>query len=110
MLRENHECASLNREYGFYKKVEVKIIFIHGELSPSLKNLGQINEFIRPTEVHDGGLLYCLVSSDSESNLIELELNYGEVFYTFIERKIDNFLSTHNFGVLVRAFKLLKRI
>ena len=78
LLRGNHECASLNREYGFYDEckrrynvklwkkfvdvfncmpysaiVEDKIIFMHGGLSPSLKNLGQLNEIIRPTDVPD---------------------------------------------------------
>ena len=33
--------------------VEDKIIFMHGGLSPSLKNLGQLNEIIRPTDVPD---------------------------------------------------------
>ena len=98
LLRGNHECASLNREYGFYDEckrrynirlwkkfvdvfncmpysaiVEDKIIFMHGGLSPSLKNLGQLNEIIRPTDVPDLGLLFDLLNSNPSKDVIEYD-------------------------------------
>ena len=134
LLRGNHECASLNREYGFYDEckrryniklwkkfvdvfncmpysaiVEDKIIFMHGGLSPSLKNLSQLNEIIRPTDVPDEGLLCDLVWSDPESNLKGWELNDRGVSYTFNERIIDNFLTIHNLEVLVRAHQVVEK-
>ena len=134
LLRGNHECASLNREYGFYDEckrrynvklwkkfvdvfncmpysaiVEDKIIFMHGGLSPSLKSLGQLNEIIRPTDVPDEGLLCDLVWSDPESNLKGWELNDRGVSYTFNERIIDNFLTIHNLEVLVRAHQVVEK-
>ena len=134
LLRGNHECASLNREYGFYDEckrryniklwkkfvdvfncmpytaiVEDKIIFMHGGLSPSLKNLGQLNEIIRPTDVPDEGLLCDLVWSDPEPNLRGWELNERGVSYTFNERIVDNFLTIHNLEVLVRAHQVVEK-
>ena len=134
LLRGNHECASLNREYGFYDEckkryniklwkkfvdvfncmpysaiVEEKIIFMHGGLSPSLKNLSQLNEIIRPTDVPDEGLLCDLVWSDPESNLKGWEINNRGVSFTFNEKIVDNFLTIHNLEVLVRAHQVVEK-
>ena len=134
LLRGNHECASLNREYGFYDEckrrynvklwkkfvdvfncmpysaiVEDKIIFMHGGLSPFLNNLGQLNEIIRPTDVPDEGLLCDLVWSDPESNLKGWEFNDRGVSYTFNEQIVDNFLTIHNLEVLVRAHQVVEK-
>ena len=134
LLRGNHECASLNREYGFFDEckrrynvklwkkfvdvfncmpysaiVEDKIIFMHGGLSPSLKSLGQLNEIIRPTDVPDEGLLGDLVWSDPDSNLKGWEINDRGVSYTFNEKIIDNFLTIHNLEVLVRAHQVVEK-
>ena len=134
LLRGNHECASLNREYGFYDEckrrynvklwkkfvdvfncmpysaiVEDKIIFMHGGLSPFLNNLGQLNEIIRPTDVPDEGLLCDLVWSDPESNLKGWEFNDRGVSYTFNEKIVDNFLTIHNLEVLVRAHQVVEK-
>ena len=134
LLRGNHECASLNREYGFYDEckkryniklwkkfvdvfncmpysaiVEDKIIFMHGGLSPSLKSLVQLNEIIRPTDIPDEGLLCDLVWSDPEPNLKGWELNERGVSYTFNERIVDNFLTIHNLEILVRAHQVVEK-
>ena len=134
LLRGNHECASLNREYGFYDEckrrynvklwkkfvdvfnclpysaiVEDKIIFMHGGLSPYLENLSQLNEVIRPTDVPDEGLLCDLVWSDPESNLKGWETNDRGVSYTFNERIVDNFLTIHNLEILVRAHQVVEK-
>ena len=82
LLRGNHECASLNRIYGFYDEckrrysvklwrifadcfncmpvaavVEDKILCMHGGLSPDLDNLSQIFDIPRPTDIPDEGRL-----------------------------------------------------
>lgn len=76
ILRGNHECASINRIYGFYDEckrrysiklwktfidcfnclpiaaiVEEKIFCMHGGLSPDLNSLEQIRRIMRPTDV-----------------------------------------------------------
>jgi serine/threonine-protein phosphatase PP1 catalytic subunit len=89
MLRGNHECASLNRIYGFYDEckrrysvklwklfsncfncmpiaavVSDKIFCSHGGLSPDLTELIDIHDIMRPTEVPDEGLMCDLLWSD----------------------------------------------
>lgn len=76
ILRGNHECASINRIYGFYDEckrrysiklwktfidcfnclpiaatVEEKIFCMHGGLSPDLNSMEQICRIMRPTDV-----------------------------------------------------------
>jgi serine/threonine-protein phosphatase PP1 catalytic subunit len=95
LLRGNHECASLNRIYGFYDEckrrysvkmwrifadafncmpvvavIEDKIICMHGGLSPDLEHISQIFEIPRPTDVPDEGLLCDLLWSDPDSNVL----------------------------------------
>lgn len=78
LLRGNHECAQINRIYGFYDEckrrysirlwrtfsdvfnclpvaalIDEKIFCMHGGLSPELKNLEQIKQIQRPTDVPD---------------------------------------------------------
>jgi len=89
LLRGNHECASINRIYGFYDEckrrysirlwktftdcfnclpvsavIDDKILCMHGGLSPELSNLEQIARVVRPTDVPDTGLLCDLLWSD----------------------------------------------
>ncbi|KAL0452810.1 UNVERIFIED_CONTAM: Serine/threonine-protein phosphatase PP1 [Sesamum latifolium] len=91
LLRGNHECASINRIYGFYDEckrrfnvklwkaftdcfnclpvaalVDDKILCMHGGLSPELNNLDQIRSLPRPTAIPDTGLLCDLLWSDPE--------------------------------------------
>src|SRR6478735_12065009 len=76
LLRGNHECASINRIYGFYDEckrrynirlwkiftdcfnclpvaalIDEKILCMHGGLSPDLRSLDQIKKIARPTDV-----------------------------------------------------------
>mmetsp|Transcript_11750 Transcript_11750/g.25436 ORF Transcript_11750/g.25436 Transcript_11750/m.25436 type:complete len:312 (+) Transcript_11750:451-1386(+) len=89
ILRGNHECASINRIYGFYDEVrrrynvklwktfcdtfnclpvaaivEEKIFCTHGGLSPSHETMDQIRDLVRPCDVPDEGLLCDLLWSD----------------------------------------------
>ena len=95
LLRGNHECASLNRIYGFYDEckrrysvklwrifadcfncmpvaavVADKILCMHGGLSPDLEHLSQIFDIPRPTDVPDEGLLCDLLWADPDSNVL----------------------------------------
>ncbi|KAI2968525.1 hypothetical protein CBS147323_4310 [Aspergillus niger] len=76
ILRGNHECASINRIYGFYDEckrrynvklwktfidcfnclpiaaiIDDKIFCTHGGLSPDLTSMDQIRRIMRPTDV-----------------------------------------------------------
>ena len=87
ILRGNHECASINRIYGFYDEckrryniklwktftdcfnclpiaaiIDEKIFTMHGGLSPDLNSMEQIRRVMRPTDVRRH-FLACLVES-----------------------------------------------
>jgi serine/threonine-protein phosphatase PP1 catalytic subunit len=89
LLRGNHECASLNRVYGFFDEckrrytvklwrsfvdcfnclpiaaiIEDKIFCSHGGISPSLEHMSQINEIRRPLDIPVEGLMCDLLWSD----------------------------------------------
>ena len=96
LLRGNHECASINRIYGFYDEckkrynlkiwksfidvfnclpiaasIDDKILLMHGGLSPELKNVEQLKKIMRPTDVPEEGLLCDLLWSDPDINCNE---------------------------------------
>jgi serine/threonine-protein phosphatase PP1 catalytic subunit len=91
MLRGNHECASLNRIYGFYDEckrrysvklwrvftdcfncmplcavVADKILCMHGGISPELEDLGELFDVVRPTDVPDEGVVCDLLWADPD--------------------------------------------
>lgn len=80
LLRGNHECASINRLYGFYEEckrrhsvklwktftdcfnclpvaalIDEKIFCMHGGISPELRSMDQIRALKRPTDIPDQG-------------------------------------------------------
>ena len=94
ILRGNHECASINRIYGFYDEckrrhtiklwkvftdcfnclpiaalVDDKILCMHGGLSPELNKIDTIKNIVRPTDVPDTGLLCDLLWSDPDKEI-----------------------------------------
>jgi len=85
ILRGNHECASINRIYGFYDEckrryniklwktftdcfnclpiaaiIDEKIFTMHGGLSPDLNSMEQIRRVMRPTDVSLSFSFICL--------------------------------------------------
>ena len=99
LLRGNHECASINRIYGFYDEckrryniklwkafiacfnclliaaiVDEKIFCCHGGLSPDIQSMEQIWQIMPPTGVSDQGLLCDLLWSDPDKDV----LSWGE--------------------------------
>lgn len=103
ILRGNHECAGINRIYGFYDEcrrrysvkvwkqfcntfnclpctaiIDDKIICMHGGLSPQLSSVDQIQNISRPCEVPDTGLLCDLLWSDPDVDQSVSIFNYFE--------------------------------
>jgi serine/threonine-protein phosphatase PP1 catalytic subunit len=133
LLRGNHECASLNRIYGFYDEckrrysvklwrvfadafncmpvaavVEDKILCMHGGLSPDLDHLSQIFDIPRPTDVPDEGLLCDLLWSDPDSSVMGWGYNARGVSYTFGHDVIADFLGRHNLDLICRAHQVVE--
>ena len=117
LLRGNHECASINRIYGFYDEckrrfnikmwkrfqdvfnvlpfaavVDEKIFCCHGGLSPELQQLDQIKKIVRPTDVPDTGLLCDLLWSDPDKDMVGWGENDRGVSFTFGEDIVAQFL------------------
>ncbi|CAM9641177.1 unnamed protein product [Ascophyllum nodosum] len=133
LLRGNHECASLNRIYGFYDEckrrytvklwrvfsdcfncmpvaalVEDKILCMHGGISPELQRLGQILEIPRPIDVPDEGLLCDLLWSDPEAGICGWGRNPRGVSYTFGHDVIEEFLTRHDLDLICRAHQVVE--
>uniref|UniRef100_A0A0D9X8K1 Serine/threonine-protein phosphatase n=1 Tax=Leersia perrieri TaxID=77586 RepID=A0A0D9X8K1_9ORYZ len=128
LLRGNHECASINRIYGFYDEckrrfsvrlwklftdcfnclpvaaiIDDKIICMHGGLSPELDSLDQIRGIVRPVDVPDQGLLCDLLWSDPDRENLGWGENDRGVSFTFGADKVHEFLIKHDLDLICRA-------
>ncbi|XP_042476009.1 serine/threonine-protein phosphatase PP1 isozyme 2 [Macadamia integrifolia] len=133
LLRGNHECASINRIYGFYDEckrrfnvrlwkaftdcfnclpvaalIDDKILCMHGGLSPDLTNLEQIKNLTRPTDVPDTGLLCDLLWSDPGREVKGWGMNDRGVSYTFGTDKVAEFLMKHDLDLVCRAHQVVE--
>lgn len=133
LLRGNHECASINRIYGFYDEckrrysirlwktfidvfnclpmtavIDEKIFCIHAGISPELKTLEQIRRIMRPTDVPDSGLLCDLLWSDPDKDVMGWGENDRGVSYTFGADIVTKFLNKHDFDLIVRAHQVVE--
>lgn len=133
LLRGNHECASINRIYGFYDEckrrysirlwktftdcfnclpvsavIEDKMLCMHGGLSPELSSLEQINCVVRPTDVPDTGLLCDLLWADPEKEISGWGENDRGVSFTFGPDVVQGFLRKHNLDLVCRAHQVVE--
>eukprot|EP01083_Nonionella_stella_P109998 321498_1 len=133
ILRGNHECASINRIYGFYDEckrryniklwktfidcfnclpvaaiVDEKIFCMHGGLSPELSQMEQIKRIMRPTDVPDTGLLCDLLWSDPDKDIIGWGENDRGVSFTFGEDIVAQFLRRHDLDLICRAHQVVE--
>ncbi|GJN35432.1 hypothetical protein PR202_gb24209 [Eleusine coracana subsp. coracana] len=134
LLRGNHECASINKVYGFFDEckrrfsvrvwktfsdcfaclpvaalVGDKIFCVHGGLSPELEKLDQIRAIARPVaEVPDHGLLCDLLWSDPGKTV----KGWGEsercVSVTFDADTVAGFLEKHGLDLVIRAHQVVE--
>jgi serine/threonine-protein phosphatase PP1 catalytic subunit len=135
LLRGNHECASINRIYGFYDEckrrfsvrlwkiftdcfnclpvaavVDDKILCMHGGLSPEMDNLDQIRAIERPADVPDQGILCDLLWADPDRNIKGWGDNDRGVSYTFGADKVAEFLKKHDLDLICRAHQVFLAI
>lgn len=133
LLRGNHECASINRIYGFYDEckrrfnvklwkiftdcfnclpvaalIDEKILCMHGGLSPDLHNLDQIRNLQRPTDVPESGLLCDLLWSDPSKDVKGWGMNDRGVSYTFGADRVTDFLQKHDLDLICRAHQVVE--
>ncbi|KAF3680534.1 Serine/threonine-protein phosphatase PP1 [Capsicum annuum] len=133
LLRGNHECASVNRIYGFYDEckrrfnvrlwkvftdsfnclpvaalIDEKILCMHGGLSPDLQHLDQIRNLQRPTDVPESGLLCDLLWSDPSKDVKGWGMNDRGVSYTFGPDKVTEFLQKQDLDLICRAHQVVE--
>jgi len=133
LLRGNHECATLNRIYGFFDEckrrynvrlwrifgdcfncmpvaavIEDKVFCTHGGLSPELDSLSRIRDIQRPTEVADEGLLCDLLWSDPDPDIRGWGNNMRGVSYTFGHDVIEEFLAKNDLDLICRAHQVVE--
>jgi serine/threonine-protein phosphatase PP1 catalytic subunit len=133
LLRGNHECASINRIYGFYDEckrrysvrlwktftdcfnclpvaavIDEKILCMHGGLSPELTNLDQIKRIVRPTDVPDTGLLCDLLWADPEQEISGWGENDRGVSFTFGSDTVSQYLRRFDLDLVCRAHQVVE--
>ncbi|KAL9889282.1 serine/threonine-protein phosphatase beta isoform-like [Glossina fuscipes fuscipes] len=133
MLRGNHECAGINRFYGFYDEckryynvklwksfidcfnclplaaiIEEKIFCVHGGLSPDLHSMDQIRRLVRPLDIPDNGLSCDLLWSDPDRDVQGWGENSRGVSYTFGVDIVTEFLNNHHLDLICRAHEVVR--
>ena len=134
LLRGNHESASVNKIYGFFDEckrrysirlhkqfsevfnmlpftaiVEDKILCMHGGLAYDLKNIEELKDILRPTEIPDSGMLCDLVWSDPSYDIpTNWGVNERGVSYTFSKDVVDTFTKTNDLDLICRAHQVVE--
>lgn len=133
LLRGNHECASINKMYGFYDEckrrysiklwkiftdvfnylpiaacIEDRILCMHGGLSPDFHSLEQLYLISRPTDVPDSGLLCDLLWSDPGEEVTGWGENERGVSVTFSRGVVEGFLERHDLDLIIRAHQVVQ--
>merc|ERR1719401_70393 len=133
LLRGNHECASINRIYGFYDEVkrryniklwkmftdvfnclpagaviDDKVLCLHGGLSPELTTLDQISRIRRPTDIPETGVLCDLIWSDPDMSVEGWGENDRGVSFTYGADVVKQFLRKHDMDLIVRAHQVVE--
>jgi len=133
ILRGNHECASINRIYGFYDEckrryniklwktftdtfnclpvasiIDDKIFCMHGGLSPELHSMDQVRKLVRPCDVADTGLICDLLWADPEEGISGWGENDRGVSFTFGSDTVEKFLRKHDLDLICRAHQVVE--
>ncbi|KAK6159865.1 hypothetical protein DH2020_003246 [Rehmannia glutinosa] len=133
LLRGNHEDAKINRIYGFYDEckrrfnvrlwkiftdcfnclpvcalIDEKILCMHGGLSPELKQLDQIKEIARPTDIPDNGLLCDLLWSDPDPRIRGWSESDRGVSCIFGPDAVAEFLQKNDLDLICRGHQVVE--
>lgn len=131
MLRGNHECASVSRQYGFYDeckrrcsiktwkrfcdafncmpicgRIDDQIMCMHGGLSPGLTDFSQLHQVARPTEVPAQGVMCDLLWSDPEKDIKGWAPSDRGISYVFGPDVVSEFLAKHQMDLIVRGHQV----
>ena len=132
LLRGNHESALINKQYGFYEECKIlynlkvwnafnavfeylpisaiinyRILCIHGGISPDLKEIEDLKNIKRPSEIPENGLLSDLLWSDPEKNCEEWCPSERGTSFVFGLLPLNNILKKLNIELIVRAHQAI---
>ena len=134
LLRGNHECRSVNINYGFHQEcvdrfsknenpfdsinsalmalplactINNKIFCVHGGISPNLNKIEDINKINRFIEIPDRGLLTDLLWADPKSTNEAWAHNDRGISHYYNEDSIDIFLERNNIELICRAHQMV---
>ncbi|KAH8408079.1 hypothetical protein KR222_009228, partial [Zaprionus bogoriensis] len=133
LLRGNHECANINRLYGFYDEckrrysirlwryfvdtydcmpiaalVGGRIFCVHGGLSPDLRTFEDIMAIKRPCEIPEQGLMCDLLWSDPDEKVLGWSGNDRGVSVTFGADVVRSFCYRMGIDVICRAHQVVE--
>jgi len=133
LLRGNHECASINRIYGFYdeckRRYNIKlwkqycdvfnclppvalindsILCMHGGLSPEIHKLDQLRDIVRPASIPDTGMLCDLMWADPDKDVSGWCESDRGVSFTFGPDVVTSFKQKFGLDLIVRAHQVVE--
>jgi serine/threonine-protein phosphatase PP1 catalytic subunit len=134
LLRGNHECTTISRQYGFYDEckrryntrlwktfcdvfnclpvcgiIADRIMAVHGGLSPQLHNFDQIRMLERPCDVPESGLLCDLLWSDPHPETRGWGFNFERgISYVFGADVVNEFAQRNDLDLVVRAHQVVE--
>eukprot|EP00048_Salpingoeca_helianthica_P002018 m.53825 g.53825 ORF g.53825 m.53825 type:complete len:297 (+) comp11852_c2_seq1:158-1048(+) len=133
LLRGNHECANVNRVYGFYDEckrrfslkiwktftdcfnvlpvaavIEKKIFCVHGGLSPDLTTIDDISAITRPIDCPANGLLSDLLWSDPDLDITGFGESDRGVGFAFGPDMVRDFLARNDLQLICRAHQVVE--
>jgi serine/threonine-protein phosphatase PP1 catalytic subunit len=133
LLRGNHECAAINRAYGFYDEcnrrysvrlwqvfqdvfnclpmcglIGGKIFCMHGGLSPQLTNWEQIRKISRPLDPPNPSISIDLLWSDPDRWVTGWQANTRGVSYVFGADIVNTFCETMDVDLIARAHQVVQ--
>uniref|UniRef100_A0A9J2PNN1 Serine/threonine-protein phosphatase n=2 Tax=Ascaris TaxID=6251 RepID=A0A9J2PNN1_ASCLU len=133
LLRGNHECAEINRTYGYYDEckrrysvrlwhifqdafncmpfsalIGGKVFCMHGGLSPILKNWNQIRQIRRPIDPPNPSIAIDLLWSDPETGIHGWKPNSRGVSYAFGADVVGAFCYRMDIDLIVRAHQVVQ--
>ena len=134
LLRGNHECEVVNRQYGFFDEckrrtsikifkkfidlfnvlpitalIENRILCMHGGLAYGLKKVEELKIIRRPTDIPDEGILCDLVWSDPSEELPDCwGSNERGVSYTFSKDVVRDFCEKNDLDLICRAHQVVE--
>ena len=134
LLRGNHECEVVNRQYGFFDEckrrtsikifklftnlfnvlpitalIENRILCMHGGLAYGLKKVEELKILRRPTDIPDEGILCDLVWSDPSEELPDCwGTNERGISYTFSKDVVREFCEKNDLDLMCRAHQVVE--